>query len=121
MAMVLISHDLGVVAENCDRVAVMYAGRIVEEAPLDAALRRCRAIPIRAACSPRCRRSTARAGGSSPIPGTVPEPRSLPPGCAFAPRCAAGRGLCARAAATCAPSATTDASPASVDQHRAAR
>ena len=33
MAMVLISHDLGVVAENCDRVAVMYAGRVVEEAP----------------------------------------------------------------------------------------
>ena len=40
MAMVLISHDLGVVAENCDRVAVMYAGRIVEEAAVGGLVRR---------------------------------------------------------------------------------
>ncbi|WP_315725219.1 MULTISPECIES: ABC transporter ATP-binding protein [unclassified Bradyrhizobium] len=92
MAMVLISHDLGVVAENCDRVCVMYAGRIVERAPatplfddpwhpyaqgligalppLDGARRRLQAIP-----------------------GTVPDPRALPSGCAFAPRCSfAGDG-----------------------------
>ena len=60
MALVLISHDLGVVAETCDRVAVMYAGRIVEEAPARTLFAR-RAIPTRAGCSPRCRRSADRA------------------------------------------------------------
>jgi peptide/nickel transport system ATP-binding protein len=86
MAMVLISHDLGVVAETCSRVCVMYAGRIVEEAttatlfddpahPYTAGL--LAALPDIA--GPR-RRLAA-------IPGSVPEPWNLPPGCAFAPRC----------------------------------
>ena len=86
MAMVLISHDLGVVAENCARVCVMYAGRIVEAAATDA-LFAGPAHPYTAALlaalpameGPR-RRLTA-------IPGGVPEPWNLPPGCAFAPRC----------------------------------
>ena len=86
MAMVLISHDLGVVAENADRIAVMYAGRIVEEAPAEALFGAPRhpytsgllaALPDLA--GPR-RRLVA-------IPGTVPEPANLPLGCAFAPRC----------------------------------
>jgi len=96
MSMVLISHDLGVVAENSDRIAVMYAGRIVEEAPTDELFARPRhpytsgllaALPD--LDGPR-RRLVA-------IPGTVPEPASLPPGCAFAPRCPRAIAVCTEA------------------------
>jgi peptide/nickel transport system ATP-binding protein len=93
MAMVLISHDLGVVAENADRVCVMYAGRIVEEAPIAAVFDRpvhpytqglLAALPE--LDGPRKRLTS--------IPGTVPEPWNLPPGCSFAPRCAHAEGIC---------------------------
>ncbi|WP_142850212.1 ABC transporter ATP-binding protein [Telmatospirillum sp. J64-1] len=86
MALVLISHDLGLVAEHCDRVAVMYAGQIVEEAPSDDLFARplhpyaeglLRALP----------RLTGPRQPLDPIPGTVPDMRALPPGCAFGPRC----------------------------------
>lgn len=69
MALILISHDLGVVAENVDRVAVMYAGRLVEEAP-----------------------GADLFGGA--IPGTVPEPGNMPAGCRFAPRCPVAETRC---------------------------
>lgn len=94
MAMVLISHDLGVVAENVDRVAVMYAGRLVEEAPGADLFGGARhpytqgllaALP--ALTGPR-RRLTA-------IPGTVPEPGKVPAGCRFAPRCPVAETWCA--------------------------
>ena len=102
MAMVLISHDLGVVAENCDRVAVMYAGRIVEQAPANQLF----ADPVHPYAQgligalppldgPR-RRLTA-------IPGTVPDPAHMPGGCAFAPRCALAAEPCGLAAPTLAP------------------
>ena len=103
MAMVLISHDLGVVAENCDRVAVMYAGRIVEQAPANQLF----ADPVHPYAQgligalppldgPR-RRLTA-------IPGTVPDPAHMPDGCAFAPRCALAAEPCGtRRADACAP------------------
>jgi peptide/nickel transport system ATP-binding protein len=102
MAMVLISHDLGVVAENCDRVAVMYAGRIVEEAPSNQLF----ADPFHPYAQgligalppldgPR-RRLTA-------IPGTVPDPAKMPSGCAFAPRCTLAAESCGLAAPTLAP------------------
>ena len=93
MALVLISHDLGVVAETCRRVAVMYAGRIVEEADAEALFERplhpytaglLAALP--AMDGPR-RRLAA-------IPGSVPEPGRLPPGCAFAPRCPRADAAC---------------------------
>ncbi|MCU4181896.1 ABC transporter ATP-binding protein [Bosea sp. BH3] len=86
MALVLISHDIGVVGDLCERIAVMYAGRIVETAATQDLLTRPRhpytqgllaALP--ALDGPR-RRLT-------PIPGTVPAPAATPPGCAFAPRC----------------------------------
>jgi peptide/nickel transport system ATP-binding protein len=102
MAMVLISHDLGVVAENCDRVAVMYAGRIVEQAPSNQLF----ADPVHPYAQgligalppldgPR-RRLTA-------IPGTVPDPAHMPSGCAFAPRCALAAEPCGLAAPSLAP------------------
>jgi peptide/nickel transport system ATP-binding protein len=94
MALVLISHDLGVVAENVDRVAVMYAGRLVEEAPgadLFGAARHPYTQGLLAALptltGPR-RRLAA-------IPGTVPEPGSMPAGCRFAPRCPVAETRCA--------------------------
>jgi len=93
MALVLISHDLGVVAENVDRVAVMYAGRLVEEAPgadLFGAARHPYTQGLLAALptltGPR-RRLAA-------IPGTVPEPGSMPAGCRFAPRCPVAETRC---------------------------
>jgi oligopeptide/dipeptide ABC transporter ATP-binding protein len=85
LSMLFITHDLGVVAQVAGRVAVMYAGRIVEEGPVGEVLRAPRHPYteglLRAA--PRLTREKL-----VPIPGTVPSLDALPPGCAFAPRCA---------------------------------
>jgi len=84
LSMLFITHDLGVVAQVAGRVAVMYAGRIVEEGPVAEVLRAPRHPYteglLRAA--PRLAR-----GKLVPIPGTVPSLDALPSGCAFAPRC----------------------------------
>ena len=85
-AMLLITHDLGVVAENADRVAVMYAGRIVEEAPVA----RLFAVPQHPYTIGLLGAVPRLAGGRSrlaTIEGNVPDPLRLPPGCRFAPRC----------------------------------
>jgi oligopeptide/dipeptide ABC transporter ATP-binding protein len=85
LSLLFISHDLGVVAQIADRVAVMYAGRIIEEGPVTEVLHHPRHPYteglLRAA--PRLKREKP-----APIPGTVPSLDALPPGCAFAPRCA---------------------------------
>ena len=82
----LISHDLGVISETCDRVCVMYAGRIIETAASKALFEQ----PLHpytqgllAALPPLegVRRRLV------PVEGNVPEPWNLPPGCSFAPRC----------------------------------
>ena len=87
MALVLISHDLGVISETCEEVAVMYAGRIVERASADALFARpthpytqglLAALPPLDGAKQRL----------AAIPGSVPDPRMMPTGCAFAPRCA---------------------------------
>jgi peptide/nickel transport system ATP-binding protein len=86
MALVLISHDLGVIAETCDRVAVMYAGRIVEEAPVDAlfdAPHHPYAHGLLGSLPPLA----GPRGKLISVRGVVPDPKALPAGCAFAPRC----------------------------------
>jgi oligopeptide/dipeptide ABC transporter ATP-binding protein len=84
LALLFITHDLGVVAQVADRIAVAYAGRIVEEGRAREVLERPRhpytAGLLRA--SPHLVRSKLE-----PIPGTVPPLTALPPGCAFEPRC----------------------------------
>jgi peptide/nickel transport system ATP-binding protein len=94
-AVVLVSHDLGVIAENTDHMVVMYAGRVMESGPTMAVL-----------ASPRhpytqgllaCRPLLHQGGGVAPIPGNPPELVTDPPGCAFRPRCPLGRNeeICA--------------------------
>jgi oligopeptide/dipeptide ABC transporter ATP-binding protein len=86
MSIILITHDLGVVAENCDRVLVMYAGRVMESAD-------CREL-LASPLHPYTRgllnavpRITTDNRRLYAIPGTVPAPDSLPTGCVFHPRC----------------------------------
>ena len=86
MALVLISHDLGVVAEICSRVTVMYAGRIVEQAP-SAQLFSAPAHPYTLGLMGALPDLTGPRRRLTAIPGGLPEPWSMPPGCAFAPRC----------------------------------
>ncbi|MDB4896432.1 MAG: oligopeptide/dipeptide transporter, ATPase subunit [Firmicutes bacterium] len=83
MGVLLITHDLGVVARTCDRVAVMYAGRVVEEAPVADLFRRPAHPYSRGLLGSLPRRGQEL----RPIGGTVPDLRHLPPGCRFAPRC----------------------------------
>jgi oligopeptide/dipeptide ABC transporter ATP-binding protein len=102
MAVLFITHNLGVVAEIADRVVVMYAGRVVEEGDVRALFRAPRHPYTQGllACLPG-RALDARARGSprrlNAIPGQVASPHDPPPGCAFAPRCALALPECSAA------------------------
>jgi oligopeptide/dipeptide ABC transporter ATP-binding protein len=92
LSIILITHDLGVVAQTCDSVAVLYAGRICERGPkrvllADAAHRYTAGL---LACQP----SSHGTGPLDTIPGQPPTGGALPPGCRFHPRCAAATDLC---------------------------
>jgi peptide/nickel transport system ATP-binding protein len=85
MSLVQITHDLGVIAETCDRVAVMYAGRIVEKGPVSEVF-----VEPRHPYTGGLLRSTPRIADIEPdlLAGNVPDPGQRPEGCNFAPRCA---------------------------------
>jgi peptide/nickel transport system ATP-binding protein len=86
MAVMLITHDLGVVSEIADRVAVMYAGRIVEAAPIEAIFRKMR-HPYTKGLLDSIPQLEERRRRLNAIPGQVPDPMDLPLGCKFHPRC----------------------------------
>jgi peptide/nickel transport system ATP-binding protein len=86
MAMMLITHDLGVVAEMCDRVTVMYAGQVVESADVRTIFNR-PTHPYTQGLLASLPTSNERKGELQSIPGSVPRPDEVPRGCAFAPRC----------------------------------
>lgn len=95
MSVILITHDLGVVAEMADEIAVMYAGKIVEHAPLRELLDRPRHPYTRGLLQslPSFRDNLKRARLPT-IPGVVPDLRALPEGCSFAPRCGFAQTVC---------------------------
>jgi peptide/nickel transport system ATP-binding protein len=88
VGMLMISHDLSVLADVSDRIAVMYAGRLVEQGPAGSIF----TTPLHpysaalAASFPRVGDPTARFAPSG-LAGDPPDPEHLPPGCSFAPRC----------------------------------
>jgi peptide/nickel transport system ATP-binding protein len=93
LALILISHDLAVLAESCDRLAVMYAGRIVESGPA--------AEVFSAPQHPYTKRLLdslphigGRRGVADPIPGAPPDPADAPEGCTFRPRCPYAADVC---------------------------
>lgn len=107
LALLLITHDLGVVSAMADRVAVMYAGRIVETGTADALFRSPQHPYTRGliACLPEA----AGTGPLTAIPGTVPPLGQLPPGCPFGPRCFEHEAACDEAVPALRRSAETGA------------
>ncbi len=93
MGLILITHDLGVVADVADRIAVMYAGRIVEQADAFELYARL-AIPTPKACSNRSLGLTRRARTLFAIGGLPPNLMRIPPGCPFNPRCHYAQDIC---------------------------
>jgi len=86
MAVLLITHDLGVVAETCDRVVVMYGGQVVEEGPVVDVFDD-PAHPYTRGLMAAVPRPDARGRELAVIPGSVPAPTAWPTGCRFRPRC----------------------------------
>jgi len=96
MAVLLITHDLGVVAETADRVAVMYAGQVVEYCDVSAAFRRT-LHPYTAGLLHALPRLGEKRETLLVIPGSVPNPARFPSGCRFHPRCPVAQPRCREA------------------------
>ena len=93
-AMILITHDLGVVAQTCDKVAIMYAGEILENGTIEEIFGEFRHHPYTTGLFgsiPNLSQSTRRL---SPIDGLMPDPTNLPSGCPFHPRCPRCEDIC---------------------------
>ena len=87
-AIIFITHDLGVINEMADDVAVMYCGQVVERAPAEVIFQNCKeSHPYTEGLMESIPRLDTEAERLDPIPGVVPHPLALPKGCKFAPRC----------------------------------
>ncbi|OGO21146.1 MAG: dipeptide/oligopeptide/nickel ABC transporter ATP-binding protein [Chloroflexi bacterium RBG_16_50_9] len=95
MGLILVTHDLGIVAESCDRVAIMYAGRIVESGSVRRVYKN-PAHPYTQALMMALPKLESRSKRLFQIKGEPPNPASLPPGCSFHPRCPEAMDICSR-------------------------
>lgn len=93
MSMIMITHDLGIIADVCDEVAVMYAGRIVETGTLVEVFNRTK-HPYTEGLFNSLPNILNRSARLKPIPGLMPDPSNLPAGCSFAPRCKYAKDEC---------------------------
>jgi len=96
LALLFVSHDLAVVAHLAHRIAVMYLGRVVEEGPRDAVIKRPAHPYTRALLAAVPRLDRRDAPRPRPVGGDLPSPLAPPPGCAFHPRCPEAGPRCAR-------------------------
>lgn len=94
LAIVFVTHDIGAALEVADRIAVMYAGRIVEEGTARQLIRAPRHPYTQALLLSRAHGALAKGQRLLTIPGAPPDLARLPPGCAFAERCALAQGVC---------------------------
>ena len=95
-SLILITHDLGVVAAMADEVMVMYAGKVVEQASVERIFQAPRHPYTVALMKSVMRLEDARDSALNAIPGTPPMPLNMPPGCSFRPRCGRAIDACAR-------------------------
>lgn len=93
-AMILITHDLGVVAQVCDQVAVMYAGRIIESGTAEDVFLGKTHHPYTEGLFGSIPNLNEKTKRLRPIPGLMPDPTTLPKGCAFSPRCPKVMDIC---------------------------
>jgi peptide/nickel transport system ATP-binding protein len=102
MGLILITHDLAVVSETTEKIAVMYAGQIVEQGPTDDVVSDPQ-HPYTQGLIAALPQGDHRGTRLNQIPGTMPTLTSIPPGCSFHPRCAQARDLCSRQSPTLTP------------------
>ena len=93
-AMIMITHDLGIVAQTCDNVGVMYAGALVETGSAEDIYTSPDHHPYTVGLFGSIPNLKKKASRLTPIPGLMPDPTSLPPGCSFAPRCPRKMDIC---------------------------
>jgi peptide/nickel transport system ATP-binding protein len=105
MSMLFITHDLGVVADICDRAVVMYAGQVVEQSPVEDLFHRPEHPYTEGLLLSTPDATAARIGGLHSIPGSPPMPGEFPPGCRFHTRCRYAVASCAEAAIELRPGA----------------
>ena len=108
MSIVLVTHDLGIVAETCDRVAVLYSGRMMETGPVETILER-PAHPYTVGLINSVPQARHARQHLAAIPGAPPDPYVLPPGCRFAPRCTLASPDCLKGLPELRPLATDHA------------
>ena len=96
LSVIFVTHDIGAAVEVADRIAVMYAGRIVEEGPARELIRQPRHPYTRALLASRAHGELDKGARLQTIPGAPPDLSALPTGCAFAPRCAMAQARCSQ-------------------------